>query len=132
MAGQALAAKVGYLLGCAGNGMRIVTGAAPQLLSALSFTDALGEIFGVTGHAQLRFGAGAHEHRKRVREPIAGVQHGLVFSRLRNTDFAGEVALLADTIPRGGSQFRRIYHRLAGGDVIASGAVAPLARYTSL
>jgi len=113
MAGQALAAKVRDLFSLAGNGVRIVAGAAPQPLSALSFTDALGEILDVAGDAQLRFGAGAHEHRQRVREPIARVQHWLIFSHLRNTDFAGEVALLADTVPCGRRQLHRIYHRLA-------------------
>ena len=132
MAGQALAAKIRHLFSRAWNEVRIVAGAAPQLLPALAFTGALGEIFGVAGDAQLPFGAGAHESGKRVREPIARVHHGLVFSDLRNADFAGEVALFADTIPRGGSQLRRIYHRLAAGDVIASRAVASLASYASL
>jgi len=132
MAGQALAAKIRRLLGRAGNGMRIVAGAAPQLLSAHSFTYALGEVFSVAGHAQLRFGTRAHEHRQRVRQPVAGVQNWLIFSYLRNTDFAGKVALLTNTIACGGTELRRIYHRLAGGDVIASRAVASLASYASL
>ena len=104
MAGQALAPKIRRLFRCAGNGMGIVASAAPHLFSAHSFAGALGQVLCVAGDTQLRLGAGAHEHRKRVREAIAGVQHWLVFSHLRNADFSREVALLADTIPRGGGQ----------------------------
>src|SRR5665213_257048 len=132
MAGQALAAKVRRLLVGTGNGVRIVAGAAPELVSALSFAEALGEVFGVAGYAQLRPRAGAYEHRERVREPVARAQHRFVVALLRHADFAGEVALFANAVPRGGSQLRRIYHRLAGGDMFASRAVASLAGHATL
>src|SRR5579863_10507933 len=99
VARQTFAAKVGSLLICGGHGMGIVAGAAPQLLPTRSLAGTLGKVLGVACHRHLRCRTGAYEDRQRVREPFARAKCEVVFAQLRDADFAGKMALLADTIP---------------------------------
>src|SRR5581483_6046979 len=131
VARQALPLKVCRLRGWGGDRMRIVAGPTPKFFAAGPLARALREVFGVAGHLSLRHRTGAHKNDQAIRERLAGRKRLFVPSRLGNSNFAGEVALLADTVPRGGSEFRRIHHGLAPGDMVASRAVTSLAGHAS-
>src|SRR5215469_14463827 len=80
-------------------------------------------------HPELGPGAGPHESRQDVIEPVAGAKGLIVFACLGHSDFAGKMALLADAVSLARRELGRIEHRFAKSNVIAARTMASLAGY---
>src|SRR5713101_3995192 len=83
-------------------------------------------------HPQGRGRSGAHENRERIPEQLTRVKGSLVFTRLGHADFAGKMALPADTVPLGARKLGWIHHRFTRRHVIASRPMASFAGYATL
>ncbi len=118
-----------------GHGMRIVTGAAPQLIPRSAPAGALRQLFKMAGHAHAGSDSVAHENGHRIGQAISravGIPRG---ARAHHTHCAGKVTLGADAVAAIRRQLRRIHNRSAVRrrarthflNVRLSGPVAPFA-----